>query len=170
MLSIHNRKIRLILDGLRSAHNVGAILRTADACGVDLVYACGTTPYPVVPGDLRPPHVADSNTRQIAKSALGSQLSVPVLHYPVTTQAIAEARSSGFKIIVVEQAEKSLNLYHFEPEFPLALVLGREVGGVGPQLQSLADAVVELPMAGRKESLNVAVAAGVAMYHLRFGH
>jgi tRNA G18 (ribose-2'-O)-methylase SpoU len=166
---MNTHRIRLILDNVRSAHNVGAILRSADACGVELVAACGYTPYPVVPGDSRPPHVQTSNTKSIAKTALGAQTSVPILHYSATTLAITEARAQSFKITVLEQSERSLNLYRFIPEFPLALVVGNEIDGVSTEIQALSDAVVELPMLGSKESFNAAVAASIAMFHLRFG-
>lgn len=167
---MNNFAIRLILADVRSTHNVGAILRTADACSVELVYACGYTPYPRLSGDTRPAHVADANHRAIAKTALGAETTVPVLHLPDTLSAIREAHSSGFKVMVIEQAEISLNLYHFQPHAPMALVLGNEVDGVPPRLFGQADGVLELPMLGQKESLNVAVTAGIAMYQLRFGN
>ena len=166
---MNKHPMRLILADVRSAHNVGAILRTADACQVELVYACGYTPYPRVADDQRPAHVAHSNHHAIAKTALGAEISVPVLHVPNTLSALQEAQSSGFKIIVIEQAENSLNLYHFQPDGPLALVLGNEVDGVPSSLFDAADAIIELPMLGAKESLNVAVTAGIVMYQLRFG-
>jgi 23S rRNA (guanosine2251-2'-O)-methyltransferase len=162
-------RLRLILSEIRSSLNVGAILRTADATGVELVYACGYTPYPQLPDDTRPPHVSSSNTISISKTALGAEATVPILHCSATTQAVAEARREGFKIIVLEQSENSLNLYRFEPEFPLALLVGNEVTGVPTDILTLADAIVELPMLGRKESLNVASATAVSLYQLRFG-
>jgi 23S rRNA (guanosine2251-2'-O)-methyltransferase len=161
--------LRLILSDIRSAGNIGAILRTADACGVELVYACGYTPYPRLPDDDRPPHIASRNTRAIAKTALGAEATVPVLHFPDTTSGIIEAHTHGFSIIVIEQSEKSLNLYQYRPAGPTALVLGNEVTGVQPAEIERADAILELPMIGRKESLNVAAAAAVTMYQLRFG-
>ena len=162
--------LRLILSDLRGAGNVGSLLRTADACGVELVYACGYTPYPHAPGDDRPPHISLSNSRSIAKTALGAELTVPVVHLPDTLTAISEAKRDGFEIIVIEQAETSLNLFGFHPKSTkLALVLGNEVDGVDEAICALATAVLELPMIGRKESLNVASAAAVAMYQLRFG-
>jgi len=166
---MNNLPLRLILADVRSAHNVGAILRTADATAIELVYACGVTPYPRVSGDNRPPHVAAANHRSIAKTALGAETSVPVLHLPDTSSAIREARSSGFKIIVIEQAEISLKLYNHRPSSPTALILGNEVTGVPRDIIELADTVLELPMLGQKESLNVAVTAGIVMYQLRFG-
>lgn len=159
---------RLILSDIRSTYNVGAILRTADAVGVELVYACSYTPYPALPHDSRPAHIASANTRAIAKTALGAEATVPVEHFPDTLTAIAAARSSGYTITVLEQAENSLNLYQFHPDSPIALILGNEPQGVDTATLEAADAILELPMLGRKESLNVAVAAGIAMYYLRF--
>ena len=164
-----NKRIRLILSDLRSTHNVGAIMRTADATGIELIYACGYTPYPAIADDSRPPHIISANTKSIGKTALGAELSVPVLHVPETVTAISEAKALGFKIIVVEQSERSLNLYDFHASGSLALVLGNEVTGVEAPELALADEILEIPMLGRKESLNVSVAAAVVMYQLRFG-
>ena len=163
--------LRLILSDIRGAGNVGAMLRTADAAGVELVYAAGYTPYPSAPllDDPRPPHVAASNTRAIAKTALGAERTIPLQHTPDTLTAIQEAKRNGFKIIVIEQSEKSLNLYHYQPKGPIALVMGNEVEGVSPLILKTADVILELPMLGSKESLNVASAAAIALYHLRFG-
>ena len=166
---MNNPSIRLILADIRSTLNVGAILRTADATGVELVYACGYTPYPHVDSDERPAHVSDANHRAIAKTALGAEESVPVRQLPHTVTALREARADGFQIIVLEQAERSLNLYHYRVEGPVALVLGNEVTGVDSDIIDAADAVLELPMIGQKESLNVSVTAGIALYQLRFG-
>jgi tRNA G18 (ribose-2'-O)-methylase SpoU len=137
---------------------------------VELVYACGYTPYPILPGDDRPPHIATSNTRSIAKTALGAELAMPMRHCSDTSAAITEAKRDGFDIIVIEQTETSLNLFSFTPaNAKLALVLGNEVDGVSQAVCDLASAVLELPMIGTKESLNVACAAAVALYQLRFG-
>jgi 23S rRNA (guanosine2251-2'-O)-methyltransferase len=161
--------IQLILADIRSAQNVGAILRTADACGIEHVYACGYTPYPAIDRDDRPPHVADANTRAIAKTALGAQSTMPITHTSDTRSAVLAARAAGYKVIVLEQSETSLNLYQYAPISNMALLLGNEVTGVSAEIMDLADTVLELPMIGQKESLNVAVAAGIAMYQLRFG-
>jgi tRNA G18 (ribose-2'-O)-methylase SpoU len=160
--------LRLILSDLRSAANVGSILRTADACGVELVYACGYTPYPAARPDSRPPHVQSSNHRAIAKTALGAELTVPVLHYEHTLEAIVEAKRNDFEIIVIEQSEKSLNLFSFKPAgHRLALVMGNEVTGVDQEIMKAADTILEIPMVGKKESLGVSIAAAVALYELR---
>lgn len=163
--------LRLILSDLRGAGNVGSILRTADACGVEHIYACGYTPYPLVAGDTRPPHVISSNMKTIAKTALGAERTMPVSHFPDTASAINEAKSLGFEIIVIEQAESSLSLYDFVPadHSKLALVLGNETNGVEQDVLDAAETILEIPMLGAKESLGVAVAAGIALYSLRFG-
>ncbi len=162
--------LRVILSDIRGAGNVGSILRTANACGVELIYACGYTPYPKLIDDDRPPHVITNNARLIAKTALGAELSMPIQHCLDTATAITEAKRDGFDIIVIEQAETSLNLFSFAPSsLKLALVLGNEVTGVSPAVCELASAVCELPMVGTKESLNVSSAAAVALYQLRFG-
>ena len=166
---MNKHPLRVILSDLRSSGNVGSILRTADAAGVELVYACGYTPYPRLPRDDRPPHVARTNTRAIAKTALGAEATIPIVHYANALAAIDHARLDGFSIIVLEQAEKSLNLYQYQPSSPIALVAGNEVTGVlAPELAA-ADRILELPMIGAKESLNVSVATAIALYHLRFG-
>jgi 23S rRNA (guanosine2251-2'-O)-methyltransferase len=164
-----NNSMRLILSDIRSSGNVGAMLRTADAANIDLVYACGCTPYPLASDDTRPAHVADSNMRAIAKTALGAETTVPVLHVRDTTSAILKARTEGYKIIVLEQSEKSLNLYRYAPAGPIAIVVGSEVEGIPADILDLADTILELPMLGTKESLNVATATGIALYQLRFG-
>ena len=161
--------LRLILCDIRSAHNVGAIFRTADACGIEHVYVTGYTPYPRLQNDSRPPHVSSSNTSAIAKTALGAERTMSIGHFAEPSQAILHARSEGFTITVLEQSEKSLNLFNFKPAAPLALVLGNEVTGVPQNLLQEADQILELPMLGAKESLNVAVTGAVAMYRLRFG-
>jgi len=160
--------IRLILSDIRSTYNVGAIMRTADAAGIELIYACGYTPYPSTDNDSRPPHVASANTKAIAKTALGAEQSVPVLHVHDNITAVREAKHNGFKIIVLEQAESALNLYQYHQTTPIALLVGNEVTGVSPSEQREADTILEIPMIGTKESLNVSVATAIAMYHLRF--
>jgi 23S rRNA (guanosine2251-2'-O)-methyltransferase len=161
--------LRLILDNLRSAGNVGSILRTADATGVELVYACGTTPYPQSSDDPRPAHIASSNQKAIAKTALGAEFTIPVKYLSSADAAMSEARNDGFEIIVIEQAETALNLFSYNPTTThIAIVMGNEVDGVSPKITNGADTVLELPMQGQKESLNVAVATAIVLYHMRY--
>jgi len=162
--------LALLLPDVRSAQNVGAILRTADAVGVSLVIMSGYTPHPWYAGDPRPPHVSDSNTRAIAKTALGAEATVPFRYIATPEAAITYLHHNHYKIAALEQSETSTNLFEYHADGPLALILGNEVDGVPASVLDQADVTLELPMQGQKESLNVAVAAGNAMYQLRYGH
>lgn len=160
----------LILIDLRSTWNVGAILRTADAAGINRVITCGYTPHPSGPQDPRPPHVIAANDRSIAKTALGAEKIIPIDHYDQVSDALQHLRHKHYSIAALEQAEDSVSLFSFTPSGPLALLLGNEVSGLDPDILKTCDHILELPMIGRKESLNVSVAAGIALYQLRFGH
>ena len=162
-------QLTLILDNLRSSHNVGALLRTADSLGVFQVYACGITPYPQALQDARDPVVAGRNTRAIAKTALGAESSVSVEHFDDTPAAIAAARAAGCAIFGLEQTPQSVDIATLRGKDltgPIALVVGNEVSGVGTDVLAACDVVITIPQRGRKESLNVAVAAGIALYQL----
>ena len=164
-----NISLVLLLPDIRSSQNVGAILRTADAVGVSQVIMSGYTPHPWYLGDPRPPHVADSNTRAIAKTALGAEVTVPFRYFAQTEAAITYLHHNHYKIVGLEQAEGSTSLFDYTPTEPIALILGNEVTGLEAPVLTACDIILELPMQGAKESLNVAVAAGIAMYQLRFG-
>jgi 23S rRNA (guanosine2251-2'-O)-methyltransferase len=156
----------LVLDNLRSAHNVGAILRTCDAVGIKEVFACGITPYPAVPDDDRDPVVKRRNHLAIAKTALGAEVSIKVEHFSDSISAIAHCLAEGRTIYGLEQAPRSANVMTFKPTFPAALIVGSEVDGLAPDVLAACDRVLEIPQRGRKESLNVAVATGIALYQL----
>jgi len=161
-------ELTLILHNLRSSHNVGAILRTADAVGVHDVIAVGTTPYPELQNDSRPPHVRSSNTRAIAKSALGAEQSVSISYQPDIKESLKEIKAAGYTILALEQAPGSYDLSSYRrPKGKVALVVGPEVAGIESDVLDLCDVILEIPMSGQKESLNVAVAAGIALYQLR---
>jgi 23S rRNA (guanosine2251-2'-O)-methyltransferase len=159
-------QLTLILHDLRSAHNVGAILRSADATGVDRVICCGSTPYPRLPDDTRDPVIINRNTRTIGKTALGAEASVKVEHFGDTLAAIAALRAQDYAIYGLEQTPTSTNLRALRPHFPAALIIGNEVAGLPAAVLAACDAVVEIPQRGRKESLNVSVATGIALYDL----
>jgi 23S rRNA (guanosine2251-2'-O)-methyltransferase len=163
--------ITLILDNLRSTYNVGAILRTADATNVARVIATGTTPYPALPNDLRPPHVIASNTRSIAKVSLGAETSLVIDYEAETLGAIHSLRKQGAVIVALEQSENSSDLFAYtpNPSEHIVIILGPEVTGISPPVLAACDKIVEIPMFGHKESLNVSVAAGIVLYHLRLG-
>jgi tRNA G18 (ribose-2'-O)-methylase SpoU len=163
-------QIVLVLDNLRSASNVGSILRTCDAVGVDRVVACGITPYPRAKRDSRDPVVINRNTREIAKTALGAEQTIAVEYFADSAQALERLRREGRTIIALEQSESAHNLFDFRPSSPLALIVGNEVSGVDAKLLTGSDAILELPQRGAKESLNVAVATGIALYQLLMGN
>jgi len=157
----------LVLHNLRSCHNVGAILRTADAVGVTHVVAVGTTPYPEISGDTRPAHVIRNNTKLIAKTALGAETTVPVSYEANIKKSLSELKNNGVTIAALELTPDATDLLAYQrPAGPLALVLGPEVTGIPADDLALCDAVLQIPMRGSKESLNVSVAAGIALYAL----
>ncbi len=156
----------LILDNLRSASNVGSILRTADAAGIGRVLCCGITPYPRANNDSRDPLVSGSNHRSIAKTALGAELTVQTEHYANSAVAIAACRAEGRAVYGLEITPKALSVLTFRPSLPAALVVGSEVNGLNADTLIACDAVLNIPQRGQKESLNVAVATGIAAYQL----
>lgn len=162
------RSIILIAHNLRSCHNVGSLLRTADGLGIDAVYLTGYTPYPLMPNDIRLPHIAAKLTRQIEKTALGAEKTVPWKHYHTALEPITELQKDGYAVTAIEQHPSSTALPEFVPSEKVVLLVGREVEGIEPEILALADSVVEIPMYGEKESFNVVQAAAMAMYHCRF--
>jgi tRNA G18 (ribose-2'-O)-methylase SpoU len=156
----------VIAHNIRSIYNVGAILRSCDGFGVSKFYATGYTPYPELPDDSRPPHVRGKLTRQIAKTALGAERTVIIEHADDPHDIIAGYKRSGFVIAALEQASNSLSLTSYRPPGRLVLLLGEEVHGIADGLLRLCDVTLEIPMQGRKESFNVSVAAGIALYAL----
>ncbi|HVF09231.1 MAG TPA: RNA methyltransferase [Abditibacteriaceae bacterium] len=141
-----------ILDRVRSAHNVGSIFRTADGANAAGLFLCGYTPTP--------PH------RHLAKTALGAVDVVPWQYCATVEEAIVRVRSEGAQILAVERTDGSLPLFGFGIKFPVALVMGNEVGGLSEETLSYCDATVHLPMHGLKNSLNVSVAFGIALYEI----
>ncbi|HYC83440.1 MAG TPA: TrmH family RNA methyltransferase [Candidatus Paceibacterota bacterium] len=148
----------LILHNIRSAHNVGSIFRTADAAGVAKVFISGYTPQPI-----------DRFGRpvgEIAKTALGAEQTVPWEYQESVSKIITSLRKQSVEIIALEQDAKSVDYKKYKPAGSFALLLGNEVEGVEKKLLKRSDAIVEIPMAGEKESLNVSVAAGIALFRL----
>ncbi len=153
-----------VLHNIRSLHNVGSIFRTADAAGVEKIYLCGITPTPLDKfGRLRP---------QLAKVSLGAEKTVVWENSKSTVRTIEKLKSDGYKIFAVEQSKKSIPYYKLRianSKQKIALVMGNEVKGLSPSVLKKADKIIEIPMAGKKESLNVAVAFGIVVFGLRFG-
>lgn len=161
------RSIILLAHNIRSTHNVGAILRTAEGFGVTKLICSGYTPYPVIPGDARLPHIRERLTQTIAKTALGAETIVECSVTDDPIAHIADLKTAGYRIVALEQAPHSIELPAYHPPDKLVLLLGEEVHGIPDELLATADEVIEIPMYGHKESFNVSVATGIALYHLR---
>lgn len=152
--------IHLLLHNIRSAHNVGAVFRSADAFGADKIWLTGYTPQPI-----------DRHGRprtDIAKTALGTEERVAWEARPRPQSVIRTMRAQGFAVVAVEQDEKAIPLSHHTspPEQAGAcFLMGNEVHGVSRALREQCDEIVEIPLHGEKESLNVSVAAGIILYH-----
>lgn len=146
--------IVVVLDNIRSMHNVGSVFRTADAFLLEAVYLCGYTP--------QPPH------RDIHKTALGATETVMWKHYADTAEAISDLRSSGYNIYAVEQVTKSYKLNRIEVEGneKIAVVFGNEVSGVDAEIIRNCNGCIEIPQLGMKHSLNISVAAGIVLWEL----
>ena len=161
-------QIIVIAHNLRSTHNVGSLLRTAEGLGVDMVYFTGYTPYPSLADDSRMPHIANKLHNQIHKTALGAEETQPWKHSEDITPVLTKLKNSGFTLCALEQAPHSISLPEFAPPEKIALVLGREVEGLEKELLAQVSTVLEIPMKGKKESFNVVQAAAMALYHCRF--
>lgn len=144
--------VAVVLDNVRSLQNVGAFFRTADAFAVERIVLCGITATPPA--------------RDIHKTALGAELTVPWSYCPSTCEALDRLRTEGYRLYAVEQVEGSVPLDSFraDPETRYALVFGNEVAGVEQAAVDRCDGAVEIPQAGTKHSLNVSVSAGVVLW------
>lgn len=147
----------LILENIRSAYNVGAIFRTADGAGVQKIFLIGYTPAPIDRfGRVQP---------EIEKTSLGANREIEWEHSDSVEKVLVTLQASGVTVVVAEQSEQSILLPDFVVPEKVAYVVGNEVEGVSREAQKQADVVVEIPMLGTKESLNVSVATGIILYH-----
>jgi tRNA G18 (ribose-2'-O)-methylase SpoU len=163
---LRRHPIFVVCDNIRSLMNVGLIFRLSDAALIQKLYLCGITGYPPVPGDTRPPWTAERAGRVIAKTAIHTVQYVPWEYRPDPVEVIRELKSSGTQIVVLEQTRRSVDYTCAHYRFPLCLVLGHERQGVEDEVLALADVVVEIPMYGMGNSLNVAMAFGICVYEL----
>lgn len=150
-------QIEVMLDNIRSTFNVGAMFRSCDGAQIAHIHLCGTSPTPEHP--------------KIAKTSLGAELSVPWSYHRNGLHAVQTMKDLGYRVWALEGGENAVSLFESRfPNFdsPLLLVVGNEVTGVDPGILRISDQVVYLPMSGAKESLNVAIAFGIAVYFLRF--
>ncbi|HMQ02139.1 MAG TPA: TrmH family RNA methyltransferase [Candidatus Doudnabacteria bacterium] len=154
----YTESITLIAHNIRSLHNVGAIFRTADSFGVEKIYLTGYTGTP-----------EGKNADKISKVALGAEQFVEWDKSKSLVRVVKKLKAEGVRIVVLENNVKfkTTRLQDYKPKFPLALILGEETKGNTKKILDLADDILEIPMHGRKESLNVSVACGVALYGIR---
>ena len=162
-------QLTFLLADVRSAQNVGVIMRTADALDID-VWTSGLTPHPSVPNDIRPPHVADRAKTLIAKTALGAEAAVFKQHYDLTATAVTAAHHLNWQVLALELSSSAKNLFEFHLSAPSLLIVGHERLGLDNAILHTVDKILAIPMFGFKESLNVAVAASIAGYHLRLSN
>ncbi len=152
----HTAMRYLMLDNIRSAHNVGSIFRTADAAGVSKIFLIGTTPCP---RDRFGRPVAE-----IEKTSLGATKTVLWEYHAVPTTVMAQLQKENVAVVSIEQTPQSISLYTYVPPVAVCYVLGNEVTGVSKEIIAASTVVVEIPMYGHKESLNVSVAAGIVLF------
>jgi 23S rRNA (guanosine2251-2'-O)-methyltransferase len=151
-------EIAVLLPDIRSAHNVGAIFRTADAAGVGKIYLSGYTPTPI--------DRFGRTSKEIGKTALGGELSIEWKYQKSPTTLIATLKQVGWHIVGVEQNERALDYRAFKASGNTLVIMGNEVEGISKSVLDLCDTILEIPMHGAKESLNVSVAAGIILFSL----
>ena len=146
------KKFYLILDNIRSALNVGSAIRTAESAGVDEIFLCGITP--------------GLNDQKVLKTSLGAEKSIQITQKDNTLDLINELKNKKIKIYSLELDENAINYNDLNYEFPMALIVGNEVSGISNEILDKSDKIIEIPMRGKKNSLNVAVATGIAVYKI----
>jgi tRNA G18 (ribose-2'-O)-methylase SpoU len=149
---IERFSIAVIAENIRSLYNVGSIFRTSDGALIEKLFLCGYTGFPP--------------RKEITKTALGSEDTVPWERCQDTPGVIRNLKSRGYYIVALEHTDSGSNYFETEYRFPMCLVLGNEVDGILPETLALCDSAVEIPMYGKKQSLNVSVAYGIVVYHL----
>ena len=163
------KEIAVLLHNIRSAHNVGSIFRTADAAGVSKVYLTGHTPTPLDRfGRVR---------KDIAKTALGAEKYIPWEHHAAPIRLISRLKKEGWNVVGIEQSPQAIDYRKISAgggsssggrvKKPTLFILGNEVNGIPKSTLKICDVVVEIPMHGKKESLNVSVAAGIILFQVR---
>jgi 23S rRNA (guanosine2251-2'-O)-methyltransferase len=149
---IRTLPVAVLLDNVRSMYNVGAFFRTADAVSIERLLLCGITGAPP--------------KKEIAKTALGAEGTVPWEHAWEAMPLVQGMRDRGYEIAAIETSVHAVDLFDWAPRFPVCLIFGHEVDGVRPEISALCDTHVRIPMLGLKHSLNVATAGGVVLYEL----
>ena len=144
--------VSVLLDNVRSAYNVGAFFRAADGAAIERLHLCGITGHPPASA--------------ITKTALGAEDTVAWDHTWDAVALVEELRTRGYEIAAIETTARSVDIFDWAPQFPVCVLFGHEIDGLRPELASLADTHIRIPMLGVKHSLNVATAGGIVMYEL----
>ncbi|MFH0820299.1 MAG: RNA methyltransferase [Candidatus Peregrinibacteria bacterium] len=151
---MNSKKVYVLAHNIRSMHNVGSLFRTADGAGVTKIYLTGYTPCPP--------------RKDISKTALGAEQALPWEYHADPIALLQKLKKRGVSLIALERTNGSRNITGFKAPHSFCLIIGNEVEGVEPSTLKLADHVVSIPMHGEKESLNVSVAFGIAIYFLKY--
>lgn len=154
-------KVIVILDNIRSTQNVGSVFRTSDAVGIEKIYLAGITPAPIDRFGLE--------NKRLTKVSLGAEKSVKWTKVDATRKVLDDIKQEGYTAIAIEQDKNSISLFDFNKKIKykkIALVLGPEVDGLTQETLQVCDYILEIPMLGKKESLNVSVAFGIAVYQI----
>jgi len=149
------KRVSVLLDNIRSMLNIGSVFRTSDAFAVEHIYLCGIT--------ATPPH------REITKTAIGAERSVDWSYTESIVECLQNLKEQGFKIIGIEQTDKSLSLdnYRVDPQDKIVLIFGNEVNGISDEALNFCDEFIEIPQYGTKHSLNISVSAGIALWEIQ---
>lgn len=164
-MNMNNRaraNITLVLHDIRSAHNVGSMFRTADGAGVEEIILSGYTPCPPKKEAL---YLTDAD-KAFRKTALGAEISMPWKKVASLSRLMTRLHKAGYEIVALEQDANSIPYRTYRPGSRVALMVGNEVGGIAQKILKKCDAIIEIPMHGKKNSLNVSVATGIALYQI----
>ena len=154
----HTQDKVLILPDIRSAQNVGSLFRTADACGIEYIYIVGITPAPI-------DQFGRTNSA-IAKTALGAEQTIPWQKVKTLLPLLTKLQKAGMQIVAIEQSLGAIDYKKVKIQLPTAFIVGNEVDGLPKNILKKVDSIAEIPMKGKKESLNVAVATGIALFRM----
>ena len=165
---LKTRRIIPVLNDIRSIHNVGSILRSAEALGISDVAYAGYTPYPTLKNDTRLFHIRDKLTKQIHKTSLGAEDKLNHILIENLDNFISKMREEGYFIAALELDKNSVDIKEFQTDKDIVLILGNEVDGVSKEILDKCDVILEIPLKGTKESLNVAQATAIALYQLNY--
>jgi 23S rRNA (guanosine2251-2'-O)-methyltransferase len=161
-------EIILVINDIRSTHNVGAILRTAEGMGVNKILISGYSPYPELQNDSRLPHIYNKLTSRISKTSLGAEKMLLIEYCEDIIAELKKLADQDYEIVSLEQSDISIKIMEYTPKDKVVLILGNELDGVAKEILEISDKVIEIPMLGKKESYNVASSAAIALYHMRF--